>query len=174
MAGKTNRSGLEVTLPSDREILMTRIFDAPPHLVFEAFTRPELVRQWWCCVEGFTMTVCDIDLRIGGRYRFAMVGPDGVEHAFRGVYKEIAPGKRLVHTETYEMFPDAESLITSTFDDRFGQTLYASVSAYPSTEVRDMVIKSGMEEGVRLGFDRLEEVVRAMSGRVRAAAGGAA
>ena len=173
MAGKNN-SGLEVTLPSDRDIQMTRIYDGPPRLVFEAFTRPELVRQWWCCVEGYTMTVCDIDLRVGGSYRFAMVGPDGVEHAFRGVYQEIEPGTRLVHTEIYEMYPDAGSAIVSTFEERFGQTFYKSLTTYPSKQVRDMVLESGMEHGVRLGFDRLEQVVRAMTPGQTTAAGGAA
>lgn len=165
----TNDRGLQVTTPSDCEIVMTRTFDAPRHLVFDAFTRPEHVRRWWCCMEGFTMTVCEIDLRVGGRYRYAMVGPDGVEHAFHGVFSEIVPGRRFVHTEIYEMYPDAGSVITETFEDRAHQTFYRSVSVYPSLEVRDIVLQSGMEEGVRIGFDRLEQVARELADGDRSA-----
>src|SRR5262245_66348416 len=97
---------LEVTLPSDKEILLKRVFDAPRHLVFEAMSKPEHVRRWWCCGEGFSMPVCEIDLRVGGKYRYVMRSPEGSEFAFNGVYREIAAPGRVVHTEIFEPYPD--------------------------------------------------------------------
>src|SRR5690349_11338602 len=98
MVGKSSGK-LKVTLPSDKEILLSREFDAPRHLVFETMTKPEYVSRWWCCMDGYRMTVCDIDLRVGGKWRFAMVGPGGNEVAFRGEYREIVVPERIVQTE---------------------------------------------------------------------------
>ena len=96
-----------VTLPADRQILIVREFDAPKHLVYEAWTTPELVRQWWCGERG-EMTVADIDLRVGGKWRYAMVANEGFEVAFHGEYREIVPNERLVSTEAYEGIPDPD------------------------------------------------------------------
>ncbi|MGE0868328.1 MAG: SRPBCC family protein [Kofleriaceae bacterium] len=157
------RSGkLKITLPSNTEIHYSRVFDAPKHLVFEAFTRPEHVRRWWGCMDGFTMTVCDIDLRVGGTWRYVIVGPDHNEVAFNGVYKEIAAPDRLVNTEIFEMFPDAATLVTSSFVERDGKTHYEALQTFPDQASRDAAIASGMEEGADLGYDRLEEVARSL------------
>lgn len=153
---------LVVTVPSDKEILLSRVFDAPRHLVFEAMTKPELVRRWWCCFDGFTMPVCDIDLRVGGKYRYVMVGPDGGEVGFRGEYQEIVAPERIVHTEIFEPFPDSPSLVTMTLEERDGKTYYQSRVVHQTTEARDMHLKSGMENGANIALDRLEEIARSL------------
>jgi uncharacterized protein YndB with AHSA1/START domain len=164
MAKNRGSGTLEITLPSDTEILMTRMLDAPPRLVFEAMTRPEHVRRWWCCMDGFTMTVCEIDLRVGGSWRYVIVGPPG-EVAFHGVYQEIAPPERLVHSELLEPHPDA-LIVTITLEDRDGKTCYRSLSRAVSKEQRDAVLSSGMEVGAELALDRMEEVAQSLeSGR---------
>jgi uncharacterized protein YndB with AHSA1/START domain len=160
MARNSGSGKLEITLPSDTQILMTRTLDAPRRLVFEAMTRPEHVRRWWCCTDGFTMTVCEIDLRIGGRWRYVIVGPPG-EVAFNGVYQEIAPPERLVHTELLEPHPDG-LIVTITLEERDGKTYYRSLSQAVSKEQRDAVIASGMEVGAELALERMEEVARSL------------
>ena len=159
MAGKGSGK-LQVTLPSDTEILLTRVFDAPRHLVFEAMTRPEHVRRWWCCMEGFTMPVCEIDFRVGGKWRYVMIAPDGSEVGFRGEYREIRAPERIVSTEIFEPFPDHPSVVTVTLEERGGKTHYQSRVVHDSKESRDMHIASGMEGGANIAFDRLEEVAR--------------
>jgi uncharacterized protein YndB with AHSA1/START domain len=147
-----------VTLPADEQILIVREFDAPPHLVFKAYTTPELVRRWWHANRG-EMTVCDIDLRVGGQWRFAMVTPDGVEVGFHGEYREIAPGERLVSTEVFEGFPDAQSVNTATFEELDGDRTRLEVLVQHRTkEHRDGHIESGMEDGLQDALDRLEQV----------------
>ncbi|MBL9020603.1 MAG: SRPBCC family protein [Myxococcales bacterium] len=162
MAGKGSGK-LVVTLPSDKEILLEREFDAPRHLVFEAMTKPEHVRRWWCCMDGFTMTVCEIDFRVGGRWRFAMRGPDGNEIGFRGEYKEISAPERIVNTEIFEPFPDNPALVTVTLVERGGKTYYRSLVLHQSKEDRDMHVSSGMEVGAGLALDRMEEIARSLS-----------
>lgn len=158
------RSGkLEVTLPSDTEILMKRVFDAPRHLVFETMTKPEYVRKWWCCMDGFTMPVCEIDLRVGGAYRYLMIAPDGSEIGFRGEYREIVVPERIVHTEIFEPYPDAGTLVTMTLEERDGKTHYQSLVQHQTKEHRDMHVASGMESGADLALDRLEEVARSLA-----------
>ena len=169
MAQRGSRK-LEVTLPSDTEIRYKRVFDAPKHLVFEAFTRPEHVRRWWCCMDGWTMTLCEIDLRVGGRWRYAMVGPDNAEVAFNGTYREIAAPDRLVHTEIFEMYPDTETVISAVLVERDDKAYYDAIQVFPNKESRDGAVASGMEVGADIAFDRLEEVARSMAGP--AAAGG--
>lgn len=156
-------TAVQVTLPSDKEILLQRVFDAPRHLVFAAMTRPEYVRVWWACMEGFTMPVCEIDLRVGGRYRFVTRGPDGGDFGFTGVYREIAPPERFVHTEIFEPFPDEETLCTVTLEERDGKTLYTCHVLHATTAGRDAHIASGMESGVNIAFDRLETLVRSLA-----------
>ena len=148
-----------VTTPSDHEIRMTRLFDAPRHLVFEAMTKPEHVRRWWGCLgDGYSVPVCEIDLRPGGRWRFVNRHPKG-EAAFHGEYREITPPSRLVFTEIFEDFPDTVSVVTTEFADENGKTRMTATVQYPSKDVRDMVMASGMSTGAGISYDRLEDLV---------------
>jgi uncharacterized protein YndB with AHSA1/START domain len=156
-----NSATFKVTTPSDREIVLTRLFDAPRRLVFEAMTKPEHVKRWWGILdEGYSVPVCEIDLRPGGKWRFLGRGPKG-DVCFYGVYREIQPPDRVVFTEIYEPFPDAESVVTSVFTEEGGKTRLTATCLYPSREVRDMVIQSGMEKGAAISYDRLAELARA-------------
>jgi len=157
-----NRDTFKVTTPSDREIVLTRLFNAPRHLVFEAMTRPEHVRRWWGGLgEGYSVPVCEIDFRVGGKWRFVNRHPKG-EAVFYGVYRDIdAPG-RVVFTEIYEPFPDAESVVTSVLTEENGQTRLTATCLYPSNQVRDMVMGTGMEKGAGLSYDQLEILVGEM------------
>ena len=154
-----NSQTFTVTTPSDQEIRMTRLFDAPRHLVFEAMTRPEHVRRWWGCLgDGYSVPVCEIDLRPGGRWRFVNRHPRG-EAAFHGEYQEIAPPSRVVFTEIFEEFPDTVSVVTAELSDENGKTRLTATVRYPSKDVRDMVIASGMSTGAGISYDRLEDLV---------------
>jgi uncharacterized protein YndB with AHSA1/START domain len=154
-----NSDGLKVTTPSDQEIRMTRLFDAPRHLVFEAMTKPEHVKRWWGRLgEGYSVPVCEIDLRPGGAWRFVNRHPKG-EAAFYGEYREIAPPSRLVFTEIFEQFPDSVSVVTAEFTDEGGRTRLTATVRYPSLGVRDMVLASGMARGAGISYDRLEDLV---------------
>jgi|SRR5688572_18603545 uncharacterized protein YndB with AHSA1/START domain len=157
---ETRASGtLEVTLPSDTEILLRRTFDAPRHLVFEALTKPEYVRRWWCWQPGATMPVCDIDFRVGGTYRYVTRSADG-EVAFNGVFQEITPPERYVHTEVFEMFPDNPTLVTVTLEERGGKTYYSSLTAARDKATRDLIASSGMEVGAAACLDLVEQIAR--------------
>ena len=149
-----------VTLPADNQILITREFDAPKELVYKAWTTPELAKRWWHANRG-EMTVCEIDLRIGGAWRYVMVTPDGLEVAFHGEYREIVPDERLVSTEVYEGIPDAEehaALDTLTLTEMGGRTTLTILVEHPTREGRDMHINSGMEDGMQDAMDLLEQV----------------
>lgn len=162
MAGSlvANSVTFKVTTPSDREIVLTRLFDAPRHLVFEAMTKPEHVRRWWGCLgEGYSVPVCEIDLRVGGAWRFVGRGPEGDYPSFYGTYLEIAPPERLVYTEFFEPFPDGGSEVTQTLTEEGAKTRLTVTCVYPSLEVRDMVLGTGMEKGAAISYDRLEDVV---------------
>jgi uncharacterized protein YndB with AHSA1/START domain len=155
-----NSNTFKVTTPSDREIQLTRLFDAPRHLVFEAMTKPEHITQWWgCLAEGYSVPVCEVDLRTGGRWRYVNRTPKGELVAFYGVYREIASPERMVFTEIFEPFPDAESVVTAVLTEESGKTRLTLTALYPSLDVRDMVLKTGMERGAAISYDRLEEVV---------------
>ena len=157
-----NSDSFKVTTPSDLEICMTRVFDAPRHLVFDAMTKPEHVKQWWGRLgEGYSVPVCEIDLRVGGRWRFVNRHPNG-EVAFYGEYREITPPSRLVFTEIFEQYPDSVSVVTSDFTDEDGKTRLTATVRYPSLEVRDIVLSSGMARGAGLSYDRLEDLVEEM------------
>jgi uncharacterized protein YndB with AHSA1/START domain len=156
---------LKVTLPGPKEILLERVFDAPRHLVFEAMTTPEYVRRWWACPDGSTMPVCDIDLRVGGRYRYVTRLADGQEFAFSGVYREIEAPARIVHTEIFESFPDEETVVTMTLDERDGRTYYRAHVMHETAEGRDGHIASGMEGGADLAMDVLETIARELATR---------
>jgi uncharacterized protein YndB with AHSA1/START domain len=147
----------KVTLPTDTQIKIEREFDAPAHLVYRAYTEPELVRRWWTARRG-EMTVVDIDLRVGGGWRYVMESPDGFEVAFHGEYREIVPGERLVSTEVYEAMPDAAALDTVTFEERHGRTLLTILVEHARKEHRDAHVESGMEEGLQDALDLLEQV----------------
>src|SRR5262245_18446665 len=154
-----NSDTFTATTPSDREIVLTRLFDAPRHLVFEAMTKPEHVRRWWGILDDqHSVTVCEIDLRIDGAWRFIGRGPKG-EYGFHGVYREIAPPDRVVFTEIFDPFPDVVSVVTSIFTEEAGKTRMTVKCLYPSVEVRDMVLGTGMARGAAISYDRLEEVV---------------
>jgi uncharacterized protein YndB with AHSA1/START domain len=151
-----NAGNLKVTTPSDREIVMTRVFDAPRHLVFGALTTPKLVQQWLLGPPGWTMPVCEMDLRVGGAYRFLWRGADGAEMGTRGVFREIAPPERFVATETFDKpwYP-GESLVTYVLVEQGSKTTLTLTVLYASREARDGVLKSGMERGVAMSYDRL-------------------
>jgi uncharacterized protein YndB with AHSA1/START domain len=157
-----NSGTFTVSKPSEREIRMTRLFDAPRQLVFEAMTRPEHIRQWWGRLgEGYSVPVCEVDLRPGGKWRFVNRHPTG-EAEFYGAYREIDPPTRVVSTEIFAPFPDAESVVTSELTEEGGKTRLTVTVLYPSQDVRDMVISTGMERGAAISYDRLEEVARAL------------
>ena len=147
-----------VTLPEDEQILITREFDAPRHLVYRAWTMPELVRRWWSGNRG-EMTVAEIDLRVGGAWRYVMVIDDGLEVAFHGEYREIIPNERIVSTEVYEGMPEAEALNTLTLTEADGRTTLKLLVQHASKEARDAHINSGMETGMQEGMDLLEQLV---------------
>jgi len=153
-----------VTLPSDQEIVFTRTFERPRHLLFEAWTKPEHVRQWWGC-EGSTLTLCEIDLRPGGAWRLLMLMPDGSEHPFKGVYREIVPNKRLVYTECYDIpsIGSPEWLTTITFEEIDGKTKLTHSILHRSVEARDGHLQAGMEAGTVQTLNRLAEHVALMA-----------
>lgn len=154
-----NSETFNVTTPSDAEIRLTRLFNAPRHLVFEAMTKPEHVRRWWGQLgDGYSVPICEIDLRKGGKWRFVSHHPRG-EAAFRGEYLEIDPPSRLVFTEIFEDYPDAGSVVITEFTDEGGKTRMTATVRYPSREVRDMVIATGMSRGAAISYDRLEDLV---------------
>ena len=154
-----NSDSFKVTTPSEQEIRLTRLFDAPRHLVFEAMTKPEHVKQWWGRLgEGYSVPVCEIDLRVGGKWRFVNRHPEG-EVAFRGEYLEIAPPSRLVFTEVMEPYPEPGSEVTTVFTEEAGKTRITVTARYPSQEVRDMVLGTGMATGAGISYDRLEDLV---------------
>ena len=149
-----------VTLPTDEQILITREFDAPKHLVYKAWTTPELVTRWWSAKRG-GMKICDIDLRVGGRWRYVLVTDNGLEVAFHGDYREIVPNERLVSTEVYEGIPDAEkhaALDTLTLTELDGRTTLTVLVEHPTKEGRDAHINAGMEDGMQDAMDLLEQV----------------
>jgi uncharacterized protein YndB with AHSA1/START domain len=147
----------KVTLPTDEQILITREFDAPRHLVYRAWTTPELVRQWWSGKRG-EMTVCEIDLRVGGSWRYVMNTSDGQEVGFHGEFRELVPNERIVNTEVYDPMPGDSVLNFVTFSEADGRTTLELLTECGSREVRDAIIDSGMEGGMQEGMDLLEQV----------------
>jgi uncharacterized protein YndB with AHSA1/START domain len=160
----TKNSSLEITLPSDREILMTRTLDAPRDLVFEAMTKAEHVRRWWGPCR-LTAEVCEIDFRVGGNWRYVFRAPDGKKVEFTGVYKKIAPPESFVYTECYvePKLGNPEWLTTVTLEDLGEKTKMTSRLLHPSKEQRDGHANSGMESGAAETFDRLNEIVTAQA-----------
>jgi uncharacterized protein YndB with AHSA1/START domain len=156
-----------VTLPADDQILITRELDAPKQLVFRAFTTPELVARWWSGQRG-EVTLAEIDLRVGGRWRYVMNAHGGLEVGFHGEYREVVPNERIVSTEVYEGVPQPEdgpeqgTLNTATFTETDGRTTLTILVQAPSKEVRDAIIDSGMEGGMQEAMDLLEQVARSL------------
>jgi uncharacterized protein YndB with AHSA1/START domain len=156
-----NSGTATVTLPTDEQILITREFDAPKHLVYKAWTTPELVKRWWNAKRG-EVTTCEIDLRVGGKWRYVMVTDDGFEVGFHGEFREIVPNERIVSTEVYEGMPEGvpeeETVNTVTFTEVDGRTTLKILVEHTSKEYRDAHMDSGMEAGMQDAMDLLEEV----------------
>jgi uncharacterized protein YndB with AHSA1/START domain len=152
---------LQITTPGEREIVMTRAFDAPSTLVFDAFTKPELIRRWLLGPPGWTMPVCEVDLRVGGRYRYVwQKEAKGVSMGMGGEFREIVAPERLVTTEKFdEAWYPGEAVSTIVLVQREGRTTLTNSVTYESREARDAVLKTGMETGVEASYDRLEEVL---------------
>jgi uncharacterized protein YndB with AHSA1/START domain len=149
-----------VTLPAEEQILITREFDAPKELVWKAWTTPELVKQWWHANRG-EVKVAEIDLRVGGTWRYVSVTDDGFEVAFHGEYREVEPYDRLVSTEAYEGIPNPDekaTVNTMTFHEADGRTIVTILVDAPSKDVRDAIIESGMEDGLQDALDLLEQI----------------
>jgi uncharacterized protein YndB with AHSA1/START domain len=153
-----NTGTLKVTLPTDREVVLTRVFDAPRTLVFEAFAKAELLKRWFG-PRGFTMPVCEVDFKVGGGFRFILRGPDGHEMGMRGEYREILPPERTVHLESFDDFPGPPAQVTTLFVEKDGKTTMTATILSPSKEVRDAVIQSGMEHGAAESYDKLAELL---------------
>jgi uncharacterized protein YndB with AHSA1/START domain len=152
-----NTGTLKVETSGDSAVVMTRVFDAPRQLVFEAFSRPELLKRWFG-PRGWTLAVCEVDLRVGGGFRFVLEGPDGRQLGMRGVYREIAAPERSVHLESFDDYP-GESVVTAVFGEAGGKTTLTVTVDYGSREVRDMVVASGMEHGAAESNDKLAEML---------------
>ena len=160
MAATTRHSAV-VTLPTDTQILITREFDAPRHLVYRAWTTPELVRRWWHAQRG-EMTVAEIDLRVGGHWRYAMMAHGEFEVAFHGEFREVVPDERIVRTEIYEAFPEAPALSTETFTEADGRTVLTILVDHERREHRDAHVQSGMEDGLQDALDLVEEIIASL------------
>ena len=167
MEAVTSSGTAVVTLPTDTQIKIVREFNAPRHLVYKAYTTPELIRRWWNAKRG-VVTVAEVDLQVGGKWRYVMVTPDGVDVGFHGEFREIIPNQRIVSTEIFEGMPgmempaeqgdDSAAVNTITFTEKNGRTTATMLSEYLSREVRDLVIESGMEAGMQDAMDLLEEL----------------
>jgi uncharacterized protein YndB with AHSA1/START domain len=159
----TETGKLKVAAKGEREIVMTRVFDAPRRLVFEAFTKPELVRRWLGGLPGWSMPVCEMDVRVGGKYRWVWRHDSkGTEMGISGVYREVVPPERIVSTEKFDQswYP-GEAVGTVVLTEQAGKTTLTQTLLYESREARDGVLKSPMEQGVAVSYDRLAELVAA-------------
>ena len=160
MASMTSSGSAKLTFPSDTQIVITREFTAPKHLVYRAVTEPELITRWWNAKRG-EVTTCEVDLREGGKWRYVMETPDGFEVAFHGEYREIVPNERVITTEAFEGAPDADNnatVNTMTLTEEGGVTTIAVTIDCPNEFVRNAIVESGMEAGLQDAYDLLEEV----------------
>ena len=159
-----NSESFQVSTPSECEIRMTRLFDAPRALVFEVMSKPEHVKRWWGALgPGYSVPVCEIDLRVGGKWRFVNRHPKG-EAAFHGEYVEIDPPGRIVFTEIFEEYPDTVSVVTTVLTEEDGKTRMVATVRYPSVQVRDIVLSTGMAKGAGASYDALEALVAELRG----------
>jgi uncharacterized protein YndB with AHSA1/START domain len=157
-----NEHGLKLTTRGDREIVLTRIFQAPRSLVFKAMTTPELLKLWLLGPPGWSMVNCEIDLKVGGFFRHEWCNSDGTKMGMHGVYREIVPAERIVNTESFDFGCEPQSgeqIITTSLSEDHGQTTLRSVVLYPSREARDATIASGMERGLAASYDRLAKLL---------------
>jgi uncharacterized protein YndB with AHSA1/START domain len=154
----TNPGGLSIATPTDCEIVLTRVFDAPRQMVFEALTQPELLKRWFA-PHGWSLVVCEVDLKVGGGFRFVMQRPDGGRTGIRGVWLEIAPPERLVHTESFDDLP-GESQVATEFAEQSGRTTLTITARAPSKEVRDAILGGGTD-GIAEGYGKLAEILAA-------------
>jgi len=155
-----NAAKLQITTPSDRELAMIRSFDAPRGLVWDAWTKPELLKQWLGVRGGWTLAVCEVDLKVGGKYRYVWRGPSGAEMGMGGVFREVAKPERIVATEKFdESWYEGDAMDTTTFVERGGKTTVTTTVRYASKAVRDAVLKSPMESGVAESYNKLDEVL---------------
>ena len=161
MEAMASSGAATVALPADDQLLITREFDAPKHLVYKAYTTPDLVRRWWSGERG-EMTSCEIDLRVGGTWRYVMIAHGDFEVAFHGEYREIVPNERIVMTEVYEGMPDAEAVDHITFTEEDGRTTLTMLVQHRNQEDRDAHLNSGMEAGMQESMDRLEQVAASL------------
>jgi uncharacterized protein YndB with AHSA1/START domain len=161
MAAVTSSHTAVVTLPTDTRILITREFNAPRRLVYRAYTTPELIRRWWAGERG-EVTLAEVDLRVGGRWRYVMTANGGFEVAFHGVYQEIVTDERLVCTDVFEGMPDAEALDTLTLTEQDGRTTLSLLVEHANREGRDAHVNSGMEAGMQESMDALERIAVAL------------
>ena len=159
-----NTAPLTTAALGDREIVMTREFDAPRPLVFDAFTKPDLVKKWFLGPEGWSMPVCEIDLKVGGRYRYVWTKePKGTSMGVSGVYREVSSPARIVHTQRFdEAWYPGECVVTTAFEETGGRTTVTMTMLFESREARDGVLKSGMESGVAVSYDRLAEILKSL------------
>lgn len=158
---------LEITTPSDREIAMSRVFNAPRTLVWDAITKPELVKRWLGVQNRWTLDICEIDLKVGGKYRYVWRNPDGGEMGMGGVYREIARPERLVATEVFDhAWYAGQAVDTSVLTEKGGKTTLTIIVLYDSKEIRDGVLKSPMAEGVDRSYDKLDELLKSSAKKV--------
>ena len=155
-----NAAKLQITTPSDRELSMIRSFEAPRGLVWDAWTKPELLKEWLGVRGGWTFAVCEVDLRVGGKYRYVWRGPSGAEMGMGGVFREVAKPERIVATEKFDdSWYEGDAMDTTTFVERGGKTTVTTTVRYASKAVRDAVLKSPMESGVAESYNKLDEVL---------------
>lgn len=157
---------LQVAAQGDHEIVMTRVLNAPRHLVFDAFTKPELLKRWLGALAGWEFAVCEIDLRVGGKYRWVWKNTDGMQMGISGVYREIIPPEKIVSTEKFdEAWYPGEGLGTIVLTEQGGQTTVTQTVRYETREARDGVLKSPMESGVSASYNQLEQVLESITGK---------
>lgn len=154
-----NTGTLKVETAGDCDVVMTRVFDAPREMVYDAFSKPELLKRWFG-PHGWHLETCEVDHRVGGGFRFILVGPEGHRMGMRGTYVEVAPPGRSVHRESFDDYP-GESTVTAVFTEEGGKTTLTATVTYPSREIRDAVIASGMEHGAAESYDKLAEMLAA-------------
>ena len=156
----TQNKSLQITTPSDEEIRITRSFDAPRMMVWDAYTRPELVQRWLGVMPGWSWAECQMDVREGGRYRWLWRGPEGAELGLSGMYREVVPGERLVSTERYDQsWYDGEAVGTVVFTEAQGRTTLVTTLRYGSKQIRDAVLQSPMASGMEAGYTALDELL---------------
>jgi len=153
-----NTGALEIATPTEREVVLTRVFDAPRNLVFEALTKPDLLRRWYG-LPGWSMVVCEVDFKVGGAFRFVSRRQDGKDVGQRGVYRKIVPPERIVNTEWWEDWNPGECLVTTVLTEQGGKTTFTSTTLYPSQDVRDTILNSGLKPGASSLFDKLAELL---------------